>query len=50
MEPFFAQHPTFLTAAWVAVLLIGGFAIVDGIVGSIAVTKRGRNVTLFYGS
>lgn len=32
MEAFFAQHPTFLTVAWVAVLLIGGFAIVDGIV------------------
>lgn len=26
------QHPTFLTVAWVAVLLIEGFAIVDGMV------------------
>lgn len=25
-------NPAFVTAAWVAVLLIGGFAIVDGIV------------------
>ena len=32
MHEFITQHPTFLTVAWVAVLLIEGFAIVDGMV------------------